>query len=116
MIGWDEAVAYALTLPDTELSTYFGGPAVKITGNGRAFLTRGHESRDSFCIQIDRDRIEMLKETDPESFYQTPHYVGWDAVLVRYHSPDPERVRDIIAEARDYTAAKKPAKPRKKKA
>ena len=27
--SWDEAVAFALTLPDTELSTSYGKPAVK---------------------------------------------------------------------------------------
>lgn len=115
-LGWDEAVAYALTLPEAELSTHYGGPAVKLTSNGRAFLSRGHETHDSFCLQIDRDTIEMLKETDPATFYQTPHYVGWDTVLVRYATEDPERVRSMIALARDQAAAKKPGKPRKKKA
>ncbi len=114
-LSWDEAVAYALTLPDAVMSTSYGQPAVKLAANGRGFLSRGHETDVSFCIQVDRDTIEMLKETDPETFFQTPHYVGWDAVLVRYDSPDSERVRDMIARARDYAASKKPAKTRKKK-
>ena len=116
MMSWEEAVAYALTLPDTELSTYYGGPAVKLTSNGRAFLSPSHEPQDAFCLHLDRDGIELLKEIEPESFYQTPHYVGWDAVLVRYASPDPARIREIIAESRDYVASKKPVKIRKKKA
>ena len=111
---FDDAVAYALTLPDTERSTHYGGPAVKVASNGRAFLSAGHEPHESFCLAIDRNTIELLEETDPETFYQTPHYVGWDAVLVRYDSPDPDRVRETIARARDFAAAKKPAKPRKK--
>ncbi len=111
---FDEAVAYALTLPDTERSTHYGGPAVKVARNGRAFLSVGHEPDEAFCLAIDRDTIELLKETDPETFFQTPHYVGWDAVLVRYDSPDPARVRETIARARDQAAAKKPAMPRKK--
>ena len=28
--SWDEAVAFALSLPDTELSTSYGKPAVKV--------------------------------------------------------------------------------------
>jgi len=110
---FDDAIAYALTLPDTVRSTHYGGPAVKVASNGRAFLSAGHEPQEAFCLSIDRDTIEMLKETDPESFFQTPHYIGWDAVLVRYDSPDPERVRATIARARDFAAAKKPARPRK---
>lgn len=116
MISWEEVVAHALTLPVTELSTYYGGPAVKLLSNGRVFLSPSHEAGEAFCLHLDRDRIEMLKEIEPESFYQTPHYVGWDAVLVRYASLDPARIREIIAESRDYAAAKKPVKPRKTKA
>ena len=114
MMTFDDAIAYALTLPDTELSTHYGGPAAKVASNGRAFLSAGHEPDEAFCLAIDRDTIELLKETDPETFFQTPHYVGWDAVLVRYASPDPDRVRETIARARDQAAAKKPAKSRRK--
>lgn len=115
MSDWDETVAFALTLPDTERSTYFGGPAVKVASNGRAFISPGREAEVSFCLMIDLDTIEMLKETDPDTYYQPPHYVGWPAVLVRYDSDDPARVRAMIALARDQAAAKKPPAARKKK-
>lgn len=114
MKDWDDAVAYALALPDTVLSTSYGSPAVKVASNGRAFLYVGREGESSFGIAIDLDTVEMLKETDPETFWQTPHYEGWPAVLVRYGSHDPERVRTMIERSRDWTAAKKPVKPRKK--
>jgi hypothetical protein len=111
---FDDAVAYALTLPDTELSTSYRQPAVKIMSNGRAFLFTGHEEDTSFGIGLDLDTVEMLIETDPATFWQSPHYHGYPAVLVRYDSPDPERVRAMIERSRDWTAAKKPVKPRKK--
>ena len=44
--SWEKAVAFALALPDTELSTSYGKPAVKVASNGRAFLYTGHEDRD----------------------------------------------------------------------
>ena len=108
-----EAVAFALSLPDTELSTSYGKPAVKV--NGRAFLFTGHEADTSFGISLDLDTIEMLKETDPDTFWQTAHYVGWGGVLIRYSSSDPQRVRAMIERSRDWTAAKPPPKPRKRK-
>ena len=111
--SWDEAVAFALTLPDTELSTSYGKPAVKV--NGRAFLYTGHEDKTSFGVAIDLDTVEMLKETDPDTFWQTPHYEGWPAVLIRFGSADPERVRAMIERSRDWTAAKPKPRPRKKK-
>jgi hypothetical protein len=111
--SFEEAVAFALTLPGTELSTSYGKPAVKV--NGLAFLSNGHEQASSFGVAIDMDSVEILKETDPETFWQSPHYEGWPAVLIRFDSPDPDRVRSVIERSRDWTAAKPPPKPRKRK-
>jgi hypothetical protein len=108
--NWDEAVAFALSLPDTELSTSYGKPAVKV--NGRAFLYTGREE-GSFGVAVDLDTVEMLKETDPETFWQSPHYEGWPAVLVRYGSKDPERVREMVGRSHAWTVAK--PKPRLRK-
>src|SRR5436305_13933710 len=115
MMTFDEAIAFALTLPNTELGTSYGKPAVKVASNGRAFLFPSHEADTSFGVAIDLDTIEMLKETDPDTFWQTPHYVGWEGVLIRYDSKDEERVREVIAHSRGWVAAKPRAKPRKGK-
>jgi hypothetical protein len=112
---WDEAVAYALTLPDTELSTSYGKPAVKVASNGRAFLYPGHEADTSFAVGIDLDTVELLKATEPETYWQTPHYEGWPAVLIRYDCQDEERVGDVIRRSRDWAAALPMTRPRKRK-
>jgi hypothetical protein len=114
-VTWEEAVAFALTLPDTELSTSYGKPAVKVASNGRAFLYASREADTSFAVEIDLDTVEMLKETEPETYWQTPHYEGWPAVLIRYDSKDPDRVREVIGRARDWNAARPPVRPRKRK-
>lgn len=113
--SFEDAVAHALSLPDTILSTSYGQPAVKVTSNGRAFVYPSHEADTSFGIAMDLDTIEMLKETDPDTYWQTPHYEGWPGVLVRFGSADPERVRHMIERSRDWTAARPKVKPRKKK-
>lgn len=113
--SYEAAIAFALTLPDTALGTSYGQPAVKVVANGRAFLFPSHEADTSFGIAIDLDTIEILKETDPETFWQTPHYQGWPGVLIRYGSADPERVRLMIERSRDWTAARPRVKPRKRK-
>jgi hypothetical protein len=112
---FDEAVAFALTLPDTELGTSYGKPAVKVVSNGRAFLFPSHEAETSFAVAMDLDTIEMLKETDPSTFWQTPHYAGWESVLVRYDSDDLERVQDVVRRSRSFVSAKAKARPRKPK-
>jgi hypothetical protein len=108
---FEEAVAFALRLPDTARGTSYGKPAVKVASNGRAFLFPSHEADTSFGVAIE----EMLKETDGDTFWQSPHYVGWEGVLIRYDSKDEERVRDVIQRSRCFAAAKSPAKPRKRK-
>jgi len=111
---WDEAVAFALSLPGTQLSTSYGKPAVKVASNGRAFLFTGHEADTSFGVAMDLDTIEILKATEPETYWQTAHYEGWEGVLVRYQAKDEPRVREVIARSRDFAAAKPIPKQRKK--
>lgn len=112
--SYDKALAFALTLPGTEQLTKFNWAVAGIAANGRSFLFPGHEKDTSFVVAIDLDTVEMLKETEPETYWQSPHYQGYPSVLVRYDSPDPERVRRVIEQAREQAAAKKPARPRKK--
>lgn len=112
---FEEAVAFALTLPDTERGTSHGKPAVKVASNGRAFLFPSHEPDTSFGVAIDLHTIEILKETDPETFWQTSHYVGWEGILIRYDSPNADRIRGTIERSRDWVAAKPKPRPRKRK-
>ena len=49
---FDEAVAFALTLPDTVATTSYRQPAVGVASNGRAFLSRGHEQDTSFVLML----------------------------------------------------------------
>ena len=93
---WAEVSAFALSLPDTEMSSSYGKPAVKL--NGKAFLYPGRE-KGSFCIASALDEKEMLMMTDPDTFWESPHYSGWPAVLVRFGSPDRERIELIIRRA-----------------
>jgi hypothetical protein len=111
---WEAARDFALGLPGTELSSSYGKPAIKIAANGRAILGTGRESDTSFVLHIDIATAEMLMATGPETFWQTPHYEGYGAVLVRFDSPDPERVRDMIRLAHEQAAAMKPVVKRKR--
>jgi hypothetical protein len=105
--SWDKAAAFALTLPGTAPK---GGKiaSVVIAENGQFFVFEGRETATSFAVQIDLETVDLLKETEPETYWQSKHYEGWPAVLVRYDSPDPERVRRVIEQAYEQARAKKP--------
>ena len=100
---WDEAVAFALTLPGAELATSYGKPAVKVRGKG--IMGVGREA-GSFGVSATLDEVEVLKETDPDCFWQSPHYEGWPAILVREEAADRERVAALIERAWFHRASK----------
>ena len=93
---WEEVVAFAIGLPDAELSTSYGKPAVKV--RGKSFLYTGREE-GSFGVFAPLPEKELLMETDPETFWETDHYRGWPGVLVRYDSPERERIERVIIRA-----------------
>ena len=111
--SYDKALAFALTLPGTAQLTKFKWAVAGVAANG-TFLFPGHEKDTSFVVAIDLGTVEMLKETEPETYWQSPHYSGHPMVLVRYDSRDPQRVRRVVEQAREQAAAKKPIRPRKK--
>ena len=61
---WNEVVAFALGLPDTELSTSYGKAAVRV--RARTFLFTGRES-GSFGVNSPLPEKELLMETDPDT-------------------------------------------------
>jgi hypothetical protein len=113
--SWDKAAAFALGLPGTKLTTGWMD-AVVLESNGRAVVFAGREAGTSFAVMIDLGTVDMLKETEPETYWQSRHYEGYPAVLVRYDSPDPERVRRVIEQAYEQAALLKPKRKRKPKA
>jgi hypothetical protein len=94
--SWDSVMAFTLTLPGTEESTSYGKPAVRV--RGKAFVYPGRE-QGSFAIASPLEEKEFLMETDPDTFWETDHYRGWPAVLVRFGGMDPERIELVIRRA-----------------
>lgn len=104
MDDWEQVAAFALTLPGAELSTSYRQPAIKV--GDRMFVSTGHEA-GSFHVRSPHEEKAVLIETDPDSFWRTPHYANWPGLLVRYGSADAERVRLVIRRA--WWDAMKPA-------
>ena len=77
----------------------------------KVMASLGRLRSEHFVLTADH----ILVETDPDTFWQTPHYEGWPAVLIRFDSKDPERVREMIVRSRDWNAARPKPRPRKKK-
>lgn len=94
--SWDSVRDFALTLPGTEPSRSYGAPCVRVRGKAFVYPGRG---KGSFCVATPLEEKELLMETDPDTFWETAHYHGWPAVLVRFGSPDRERIETVIRRA-----------------
>ena len=94
---WEDAIAFALRLPGTELSPHYGTPSPKVRGKAFAYRTR---EPGSFAIAAPLDTVEMLIDTDPAVFWQSPHFQGWPAILVREDAVhDRDRIETLIVRA-----------------
>ena len=96
MRDWDEAVAFACTLPGVEMASYYGTPCPKV--NGKPLLAPSR-AENSFCLYVARSEKEVLLETDPDTFWQTGHFMNYPAVLARFGTPASERIKLYIARA-----------------
>lgn len=96
MNDWADAVAYACSLPDVEMASWWGTPCPKI--NAKGFMSPGREE-GSFALAVTRDEKDMLLETDPGTFWQTDHYRNYPMLLVRCGTDARERIELYIRRA-----------------
>ena len=96
MNSWEEACAYALSLPDVEMASWWGNPCPKV--NGKGFMSPGREP-DSFALCVTQPEKEILFETDPDTFWQTDHYHNYPMLQVRCGTGARERIELYIQRA-----------------
>lgn len=93
---WADVVAMGEPLPGVETGTSYGRPALKV--RGKAIAAEGREP-DHLVLMVALDEVDVLIETEPHVFFQTDHYKGWPAILVRYATADPARIATLIERA-----------------
>ena len=86
-----------LTLPDVEVSTYYGTPALKRRGQMLACMASHRSAEpDTLVVRVDFDRRVLLLADDPATYYLTDHYVSYPSVLVRLGRVRPDALRDLL--------------------
>ena len=111
-INFDSVRKIGLALAGVEEGTAYGVPALKIHGKLMACVPSNRSAEPgSLVVRVSReDRAELLA-ADPEVYYVTEHYEGYDAVLVRLACVTPSVLRDLLGMAYKYVgrgAARKP--------
>lgn len=97
MDDWAAVVDAGTALPGVELSVSYGKPALKFRGRTLAGTTAPEP--DSFVLRVAADEKQVLIETEPSTFWETDHYRGWPAILVRYGSGATERITLLLSRA-----------------
>jgi len=103
MIVWDDVVALGRELPETEESTSYGRPSLKV--RGKSFVTI-RERPDALVVRCDGDEKPFLLEARPDLVFTTPHYDGYPYVLVRLEAPL-EEARELVIDSWLLVAPKK---------
>ncbi|MGH9163638.1 MAG: MmcQ/YjbR family DNA-binding protein [Vicinamibacteraceae bacterium] len=96
------------TLPDVEITTTWGQPALKV--HGRMFVCiASHKSAepDTLVVMMDFADRDAMIDDDPDTYYLKEHYVGYPCVLVRLSRVHPDALRDLVVGAHRYVSAKR---------
>ena len=90
-------------LAEVEVSTWYGTPALKVAARGFARL----KEPGVLVVMCPLGLNEALIEAEPEVCYETAHYRGWPALLVRMNAIDDARLQDRLACAWNEKAPKR---------
>jgi hypothetical protein len=96
-----------LALPDVELGTMYGAPALKVRGHMFACIA-SHKSAEpnTLVALVGFDKRAALIAADPETYYLKDHYLNHPSVLVRLSRIRPEALRDVLLKAWRFTESR----------
>jgi hypothetical protein len=103
VLSWDDVVEIAGELPEIEVSTSYGRPALKVRGK---FVAALRSNPDAIVVRCDLEEKPLLLEARPEILFETPHYHGWGYMLVRLDASR-EDVREFLTDSWLLAAPKK---------
>jgi hypothetical protein len=95
------------TLPDVEVTTMYGQPALKV--HGKMFVCiASHKSAEpnTLVVMMDFPDRDALVEDDPATYYLKDHYLNYPCVLVRLSRVHPDALRDLVIGAHRFVSAK----------
>lgn len=94
-----------LALPGVEAGTSYGTPALKVR---KKLVARLKEDGETLVVPTESvDEKVFLIATEPGVYFETPHYAGWPAVLVRLPVVTDRRLSEMLEAAWRRAAPKK---------
>jgi hypothetical protein len=104
--AFGKLVSAAAGLPGIVEGTSYGTPSLQV---GRKFLCRVKDP-ETIVLMCPLEEKEMLLEAAPDVYFETDHYRGWPAILVRIERIAPAELRHRLRRAYLMQAPAKLAK------
>ena len=108
-VTWAEVEALALALPEVESSTSYGTPALKVAGK---LMGRLRTDSDGSLALKTSDKEALVASDDP-AYFTTPHYDGYNYILINLELADASELAELIDDAWHIAAPAKVQKQRK---
>lgn len=106
--AFERVAGLAVHLPEVEQATWYGTLSLKV--HGKSFCRMKEKMEAVLVVMVPLGLKEALIEAEPDKYFETPHYSGYPAMLMRLDAVSDEELRTRIECA---WAEKAPAKLRK---
>lgn len=93
--AFDKLRAAAEELAEVVEGMSYGTPSLHVR---KKFLCRVKDA-DTVAVMCALEEKEMLMEADPHLYFETAHYKGWPAMLVRVHDIPLDQLRTRLERA-----------------
>ena len=95
------------TLPDVEVTTTYGQPALKVRGRMFACIASNKSAEpNTLVVMMDFADRDALLEDDPATYYLKEHYVNYPCILVRLSRVRADALRDLVTGAHRFVSAR----------
>lgn len=101
------------TLPDVEVTTTYGQPALKVRGKMFVCIASNKSAEpNTLVVMMDFPDRDALIEDAPRTYYLKDHYLNYPCILVRLSRVRPDALRDLVIGAHRFVSAKATKKRR----
>ena len=103
MATWATVKKLGKRLPEVEESTWWNTPSLKIRKKSFVRL----REPGVIVVLVDLEEKEVLLQAEPDVFFQTPHYEGYPAMLVRLKAIEADELAEVLTESWRRVAPKR---------
>jgi hypothetical protein len=97
VVDWETVREIALALPEAEDASG-ERPAFRVRGKLFAWMSRPRDG-GTLAIRVDPDEKQLILQSSPDVYFETPHYEGYPAVLVRLDRIERDELVERIEDA-----------------